>query len=1044
MRHLLKIIIFVLLPIICFSQIKDFQGTIDDDWSKPGNWSGGTLPTAANDVYVVGGIIAKIYSGNYNYNILVVKEGGTLTIASGVSVAIVGETKNLGILNIDGDLSSASLRNGSTSGNENEDKVNLNGGSIICTGSITNYNGNFVCDNSSSIQATNFTNGTSWSSPAKKSTIDLTNLSTIALSGNLSNAYGNITIDNSSVTADGFVNGNSANSLVSNTVLTNSSSLTIAATIDNTYGEVNLSSSTLTAYYGENQASQTFVVNASTVTIKGASGSYSFINKGVFDVKGLSTIDSEISRFYTHTGGVFNVASGSTLSFAQNELWSCGTLNVDGAITGTFNLWNGSSFTGPGTLNVSDGSSIDIIGTIYNYQGTVNVDGEIKGTVRYNAGNSAKPLLLANTNVSSTGKFSSNDIYNYVGVFNIDNPALFTASSIENSSGQELKFKNATSTVSGGITNNGIIKLDGNIDITGDLTVKVGSTISTIDNSSISLDGDFTNEADLIGVFMGAPGIKGISFDVTGNFNQLGLRYNVVGDASGGLGNSMSVGGDLTNTGGLTFGNGTPSVLDVGGDIINTRLFTVHSKTRVTVVGDISNTGANGVFEINSADSDVNQGTGSVISATVSGDGVAIFRVQRWIDKSKTKWQLVSSPLSTEHSSVFKGHYLNYYNELPGKFVAIAPTNTPMPPGEGFGAKFAGDQGVVPTPNPMVFEDGIYNCGDVPRGLVEKGVGETTLGVPAGFNLVGNPYQAPINWEKVYLNNSGVVSASLYYYIQGSGWLTYNANTTVGDNNAEYINVGQGFGVKLLDNNTSGQELIFKNSDRVHKIGNGFQKKGKTFSNYFELNSKSNNYSDKIYFRFNEDATSEFDDDYDAYKLNPIDVPSPSVSFISSKGKKLAICETPSSETVDLGFNMEESGEVTFSISNFHDFSEIIIEDAVENKFVNLLKDTYTFNYSNEEDEIGRFKLHFKQGTLSEANELTSLKVYSNRGDIYIKNNIELTNVDVSIYSISGQLVYSNNYPTLQNKKIETQFKGIYILKIASDNGVSTSKLSLK
>ncbi len=253
--------------------------------------------------------------------------------------------------------------------------------------------------------------------------------------------------------------------------------------------------------------------------------------------------------------------------------------------------------------------------------------------------------------------------------------------------------------------------------------------------------------------------------------------------------------------------------------------------------------------------------------------------------------------------------------------------------------------------------------------------------------------------------------------------------------------MGQGFGVVMADNLSSKAFTIPKTS-KTHTAGT-FNKKGNSETNSFVLNAVSNNVIDDIKFRFNERASRNYDVEYDAYKLKSFGT-SPTTYFVADDGVKLAICEMPFSETIDLGFSMSESGEVTFSLNNVNDFSEIVLEDKVEGKFTDLLKNTYSFNYSTDESETGRFKLHFKQEALSEVDYLSDLDIYSNQGTIYINNNKKLTNVELKIYSISGQLVYSNNYSDLTNKEIQTSLKGVYILKLNSNEGVTTSKISLK
>jgi hypothetical protein len=295
----------------------------------------------------------------------------------------------------------------------------------------------------------------------------------------------------------------------------------------------------------------------------------------------------------------------------------------------------------------------------------------------------------------------------------------------------------------------------------------------------------------------------------------------------------------------------------------------------------------------------------------------------------------------------------------------------------------------------------------------------------------------------LYSRNTGLNSA-YYCYIDannGNGvWHAYIANDATTEDIDSIINIGQAFGVVLSDNNLS--TLTFTDKVRTHNNGLGFRKKSNVASRSFNLVVASNGMSDYVNFRINEEATSRFDGNYDAYKFNSFgDTPTP--SFISSDGKKLSICQQPESESVDLGFNMAVSGQVTFSLSNVKDFTEIILEDKVENTFTDLMKDTYTFNYSDNETERGRFTIHFKQETLKEVKEITELKIYSDKNDIYFQSDKTLKNVDIILYNLSGQVVMSSHFESLKTTKIQTNLSGVYILKLVSNSGNITSKLIL-
>jgi hypothetical protein len=464
-------------------------------------------------------------------------------------------------------------------------------------------------------------------------------------------------------------------------------------------------------------------------------------------------------------------------------------------------------------------------------------------------------------------------------------------------------------------------------------------------------------------------------------------------------------------------------------------------------------------------------GTGSLITnGTITNNGNGTMTVERWIDNHDTdvtdgndnKWHLVSSPVTDEKFGAFYGHFLNYYEVAGGNFKAEKDPSIPLEVGRGYVARY---DGKLPNSvgNIIIFDDGTFNTGDKTISL-ETGVGNTWFDLPQNFNLIGNPFPSNLSWDDVYFSsgNSNNVTPFLYYYNDNSngigedtnmggnvtnGWIVYEANDpSDGSYNPvpeNYISSGQGFGVVLKSNPTNNNILIV-NSARTHSKGNGFGKKSNTKTNYsFTLMAESNNLIDKSKFEFNKNATADYDEMYDAYKFNSFGN-SPVVSFLSDDGKKLSVCRESESESVNLGFNMSVSGEVTFSLNNVNDFSGIILEDKQKNTFTDLTKNTYSFNHSSNDEETGRFTLHFKKETLSEVEETVGVKIYSNNNRIFIQPNKVITDAIVNIYNTNGQLVLSKQYSTLEKEEIETNLnRGIYIIEINSNEDRIVTKINL-
>ncbi len=527
------------------------------------------------------------------------------------------------------------------------------------------------------------------------------------------------------------------------------------------------------------------------------------------------------------------------------------------------------------------------------------------------------------------------------------------------------------------------------------------------------------------------PGVgKSIKFGVTASVPAIGtLSYANM---------TVETGAEVTVDTGTTFA--------ISHDIANRG--TINLNGAITVDGGLSNSGALTIK------SDV-AGTGSLITnGSTLSDGN--YTVERYLDENET-WQLFSSPSTNETSNVLLGHFLNEFDESLGDFNPIRSTSYSLTPGDGYVAKL--DFGLASNAtNPIVFTTDKPNTGNVtpialnvtPEELKDPDINGSTYSntyfdLPVGFNLVGNPYPSRINWNMLYNRNSGAIDNAYYRYRDagnGNGvWHAYLANDATTADKDSIINIGQGFGV-ILTGNAVANTLTFYDAVRTHNNGLGFGKKSTVIPQNFNLVATSNGMSDDVSFRINEISTSNYDGHFDAYKINSFgDTPTP--SFISADGKKLAICQQPESESVDLGFNMATSGEVTFSVSSVSDFTELVLEDKQEGVFTDLIKSTYTFNYSDEDAETGRFTIHFNKETLNEEEELTGIKIYSNSSDITLNSEKALNNVEIELYDFSGQKILSKHFESLKQQEINTSLNGVYILKLTSDNGVYSSKLIL-
>ena len=501
----------------------------------------------------------------------------------------------------------------------------------------------------------------------------------------------------------------------------------------------------------------------------------------------------------------------------------------------------------------------------------------------------------------------------------------------------------------------------------------------------------------------------------------------------------------------------TDSELKIEETLTNSGTFELNSTSNITVKGTLENTGT---FTLKS---DANN-TGSLI---VEGaiNNIGTINIERYLN-DPAKWQLVSAPTNNETVMIFKGHYLNEYLEAQGIFKGIRSTSEKLIGGKGYVAKldWGSTNGTADKPNPIIFCKDEPNYSDInitlditDDDINNSGahVSNTYFDLPVGFQLVGNPYPSNLDWNAVYNygNNSSNITSYLYFYADGinssdpdhstpvkEGWQVYKAGTASVDS---LISLGQGFGVVTVDN-LSSKTITIPTSARTHNTtANIFHKKQKTANDYLEISVISGNVIDKATIHFNENASSNYDSEFDAYKIKAFNN-SPVISIIADDNQRLAVSEMPNTEDVKLDFNMRVSGDVTF-ICKAKDFSNVVLEDKLEGRFIDILNTPYSFYYTNEQTDANRFVLHINKESLGNIEIKNDLKIYSSGNIIFINSISELNKASLRVFDMSGKIVIDKKLEnSLSNRIISNLKDGIYIVKISSNNRVTTSKIIIR
>ena len=366
------------------------------------------------------------------------------------------------------------------------------------------------------------------------------------------------------------------------------------------------------------------------------------------------------------------------------------------------------------------------------------------------------------------------------------------------------------------------------------------------------------------------------------------------------------------------------------------------------------------------------------------------------------------------------------------------------------------------TESPLIFNiTGVVNNGSLSATLYNH---NNTYS--QGFNLIGNPYPSPIDWDapsgwtKINIDNA------IYYFETsttdqyGGTYVTYADGVSSNGMATNLIPSMQGFFVHVSDGSwpVTGT-LAMNNSVRITDLTHPLTKSDKDSRSLIRLIAEFSDDTvsvDPVVIYFDEKATNEFDGQLDALKLMNTDFMVPNLYAIGSDGAKFSISALPIiSDTllrVPLGLNLNRDGNVIFKIStlegNLGDM-EIYFSDIVTGIKQNLLNDEqYEVNLDYGQYE-NRFFLDFR-------NILTGIpeypikddlfKIYCSHGILKLEiNTLAGADGTLMITNLTGQVLAVKNYFEPGYYELNPGLiNGIYIVSFSSGKKRSSQKIFIQ
>lgn len=442
-------------------------------------------------------------------------------------------------------------------------------------------------------------------------------------------------------------------------------------------------------------------------------------------------------------------------------------------------------------------------------------------------------------------------------------------------------------------------------------------------------------------------------------------------------------------------------------------------------------------------------GDGSLVTfGTVSGN----VDVEKYLPADR--WNYVTPPVTGALAEVFIHTWMYTYDETTGDWGAfIVPETTPLDVFRGYADWTSSINKWSQYEPPLGDTTTMYNNLPLNYGPYNAGLIYASGTQGDGYNFMGNPYVASIDWEaSTGWDKTGLASDGFVIW-NGTMNATYVSGSGGTNGASQYIPPQQGFFVQTVP---AGGTFGLDDDVKVHSE-QAFLKDGQIFANRLSVKLIDGELSDETVIYFNENATAGKDYSYDADKsfapkfdYNPDGtvIRHRNQIYTMAEGVKRAINtfnnidETP---VVEMGVLIAVEGELTINVSNIESFdpsTPIFLEDTKAEVIINLRESsTYTFTASPEDD--ARFKVHFADPlSIEDPANAEVYGIYSYNRDVYV--NFTGDRGEIVIYNIMGQEVYRSVAAKGLNKITLTTGNAAYIVKVVSDNSIASEKVFIR
>lgn len=742
----------------------------------------------------------------------------------------------------------------------------------------------------------------------------------------------------------------------------------------------------------------------------------------VITVSSVSSSNSIVRSITINSGGTLTVSSPRTLTIWGNYQ-NDGTELGNGSIiykpaaaatisgTGAFSATLGYTFAPGANRTINSGTTINKSSSTFSVQSSIVTN---LGTMTLNSAACSGTGLFVNGNggaltlksgaAFSGGKLDASTVNNTVTL------SYYSVFLVTPLGGVYHHL-----TIGGGL---GVLKLSGNLTVNGNFLIAGGSGFNQ-NNFTLSVKGNFTKN----GIF---------THSTNGEILLNGTTAQ----------NILIAGSAAVTFGQLRIDNAAGVTLSTGSYLIEHSLSVTSGNLNlnnrpVTLKSDAANTAIIGTCGATASFSGGNIAFQRFISSRNAGySDMAGSLVGQLLTDWDDDLLLIYSYSAPDYLPSVYG-----YDETAFDYVPVTSSSQPLDPGVGYMVYLDSDGSHTTFNNTTITQTGLPTIGDVDMS------GYVTFNND-GWNLVGNPYHANIDWDALHATTTDI-SPDFMSYDE-----TVDDFITISGGSGALLAPEQGFWVNVTG---GAPNLVFSETIKSTSNSSTFRNKKNEMFALRLRNIGQTSFTSGTSFRFSNAPESITIGGNLPFKK----VPHPDAPALCSKsldGKDLKINLLNSSKDalmVPLKFNVGLSGIYTIE-SEFIDaaraegYSCISLIDNKLNKTIDISNETYQFSAEKGEDDSRFTLLLTKSGNCQANGDLT---IANNQVDInrigentLVKLNFDTeTTVSIVVTDMLGQKITPSQLvkATVQDVylPIPSDFRGIYLVNVNYNNKTQTRKL---